>query len=241
MNISEMFFGSQSGSRLIMGFGLLLLTITTTSLWLSLLLAVLAAVIIRLLDGNWRTSLRLLYLLRWFVIPILLLHMFFTPGQLLFPGWPIGVSREGLMQGVRLSLHLSSMYAMAMMMFRLLSHAEWLRLLMRLPWFGERMMVQALMMMSMKQHMAQLLLYLRQQFRLRYDWKKAPLLLMTAFRQALADASTHAQMLWLRWPQQPSMLLSTGIENRISTLHNYLFSTLWATVGCISLLLPWLT
>jgi len=89
--------------------------------------------------------------------------------------------------------------------------------------------------------MAQLLLYLRQQFRLRYDWKKAPLLLMAAFRQALADASTHAQMLWLRWPQQPSMLLSTGIESRISTFHNYLFSTLWAVVGCISLLLPWLT
>ncbi len=239
--MSEIFFGSQAVARLIMGFGLLLLTIMTTSLWLSLLLTVLATVMIRMLDGNWRTSVRLLYLLRWLVIPILLLHILFTPGQLLFPGWPIGVSREGLMQGIRLSLHLSSMYAMAIMMFRLLGHAEWLRLLMQLPWFGERMMVQALMMLSMKQHMGQLLLYLRQQFRLRYDWKKAPLLLMAAFRQALADASTHAQMLWLRWPQQPSMLISTADKKHLPVLPNYLFSTLWAALGCISLLLPWLT
>jgi len=225
-----------------MGFGLLFLTITTTSLWFAVLLAVLAAVIIRLLDGNWHTSLRLLRLLRWFVIPILLLHMLFTPGQLLFPGWPIGVSREGLMQGMRLSIHLTSMYAMAMMMFRLLSHSEWLRLLMQLPWFGERIMVQALMMMFMKQHMNMLLLYLRQQFRLRHDWKNTHLLLMTAFRQALADACTHAHMLWLRWPQQPSMLMiSISNANRISTFHSGLFSALWTAVGCTGLLLPWLT
>jgi len=235
------FFCSHVVARLFMGFGLLLLTIMTTSPALSLLLAILASVIIRMLDGNWLTSMRLLYLLRWFVIPILLLHMFFTPGQLLFPDWPVGVSREGLMQGIRLSLHLTSMYAMAIMIFRLLGHAEWLRVLMRLPWFGERMMVQALMMMSMKQHMSRLLFYLRQQFRLRYDWKKSPLLLMSAFRQALADASTHAQMIWLRWPQQPSMLISVHVENSMSVFHHYLFSALWAVVGCISLLLPWLT
>lgn len=241
MRMSNMFFGSHAIARLIMGFGLLFLTITTTSLWLAMLLAVLAAAIIRLLDGNWRTSRRLLRLLRWFVIPILLLHIIFTPGQLLFPGWPIAVSKEGLMQGIRLSIHLASMYVMAMMMFRLLSHAEWLRLLMQLPWFGERMMIQALMMMSMKQQIGRLLLYLRQQLRLRYDWKKIPLLLMTAFRQALADACTHAHMLWLRWPQQPSMLISVSNENRTSTFHNCLFSTLWATIGCTSLLLPWLT
>jgi len=228
-------------ARLMMGFGLLFLTITTTSLWLSMLLAVLAAVMIRLLDGNWRTSLRLLRLLRWFVIPILLLHILFTPGQLLWPGGPIAVSREGLMMGIRLSIHLASMYVMAMMMFRLISQAEWLHLLMRLPCFGERMMIQALMMISMKQHMGSLLLYLRHQFRLRNDWKKTPLLLMAAFKQALADACTHAHMLWLRWPEQPSMLISVSSEISISTFHKRLFSALWATVGCTGLLLPWLT
>jgi len=234
-------FGSHAASRLMMGFGLLFLAIMTTSIWSGLLLVMLAVVIIRLLDGNWSTSLRLLRLLRWFVIPILLLHMLFTPGQLLLPGWPIGVSREGLRQGLWLSIHLSSIYTMAMLMFRLLVHAEWLRLLMLLPRFGERMMVQMFMMMSMKQYMGMLLSYLRQQFRLRDDWKKMPLVLMAAFRQALADASTHAQMLWLRWPQQPSMFIPVSAENSMSVFHKRLFSCLWAVFGCISLLLAWLT
>jgi len=235
-----MIFGSHVASRLIMGFGLLFLAITTTSILSGLLLAMLAVVIIRLLDGNWLTSLRLLRLLRWFVIPILLLHILFTPGQFLLPGWPITVSREGLMQGMRLSIHLTSIYTIAILMFRLLAHAEWLRLLMLLPRFGERIMVQALMMMSMKQYIGKLLSHLRQQFRLRTDWKNTPLVLMTAFRQALADASTHAQMLWLRWPQQPPMFTLVSAENSISTFHKRLFSGLWTTCGCISLLLPWL-
>ncbi|MDQ6996057.1 MAG: hypothetical protein Q9M82_01170 [Mariprofundus sp.] len=236
----EMFFGSHAASRLFMGFGLLFLAIMTTSIGPGLLLAILASVIIRLLDGNWRTSLRLLYLLRWFVIPIVLLHMLFTPGQLLLPGWPIAVSREGLMQGIRLSIHLSSIYVMAMMMFRLLTHAEWLHLLMLLPRIGERVMVQSFMMMSMKQHMGKLLSYLRQQFQLRHDWKKSPLLLMAAFRQALTDASIHAQMLWLRWPKTPSMLAPSVDKNNISTFHKCLFSGLWTLCGGISLLTPWL-
>jgi len=241
MSIPEIFFGSHVASRLIMGFGLLFLAVSATSLWIALLLAVLAAVIVRLLDGNWHTSLRLLRLLRWFIIPILLLHMLFTPGQLLLPGLPIGVSREGLMRGLWLSVHLASIYAMAILMFRLLGHTEWLRLLMRLPHCGERLMVQAFMMISMQQQMGKLLSNLRQQFRLRYDWKKIPLLLMTAFRHALADASIHAQILWLRWPQHPSMLAFVSAENRISTANKLLFSTFWATCGGISLLLPWLT
>ena len=241
MSIPEIFFGSYVVSRLMMGFGLLFLAVSATSLWFALLLAVFAAVIVRLLDGDWRTSFRLLRLLRWFIIPILLLHMLFTPGQLLLPGLPIGVSREGLMRGLWLSVHLASMYAMAILMFRLLSQAEWLRLIMRLPHSGERLMIQAFMMMSMKQQMGTLLLYLRQQLRLRYGWKKLPALLMTAFRHALADASIHAQILWLRWPQYPSVLATVSAENSISTANKRLFSILWASCGGISLLLPWLT
>jgi len=239
MGIADMFFCSHAVSRLLLGVGLLSLAITATSIFAAVLLAILALVLIRALDGDWRTGLRLLRLLRWFVIPILLLHMLFTPGQLLLPGWPIGVSREGVVQGAWLSVHLTSIYAMAILMFRLLAHAEWLCLLMRLPRFGEQMMLQALMMMSMKQHMGALLSYLQQQFRLRYDWKKLPLVLMAAFGRALADASTHAQMLWLRWPQQACLPVTA--ENCLSILQRRLFSTLWAVCGSASLVLPWLT
>jgi len=239
MNTPEMFFCSHIGSRLLLGSGLLFLTVTNTSISFGLLLAMLASALIRLLDGHWSTTLRLLGLLRWFVLPILLLHMLFTPGQLLFPGWPIGVSREGLVQGTWLSVHLTGIYVMAMLLFRLLEVPEWLRLLALLPRYGERLMVQALMMAPMKKHMGKLLSHLRWQFRLRHDRKKIPMLLMAAFSQTLSDASIQAKILWLRWPQQPSMLAAITDKNRVSGMHRYMFSTLWAACGCAGLLLPW--
>ena len=197
---------------------------------------------IRLLDGSWATSLRVLGLLRWFVIPILLLHILFTPGQLLLPGFPVAVSREGLLQGIWLSIHLISIYALAILMFRLLSREEWLRFILLLPGIGERLMVQVLMMISMKNHLTELLSYIRQQYCLRHDWKKTPLLLMSAFKQALIDASAYAQMLWLRWPQQPFMVIPvTGQGTSYNPVHRYLFSTLWVSCACIVFLLLWLS
>lgn len=241
MTISEMFFCSYPVSRLLLGFALLFLSLTTTSIWLCLFLAVISAAMIRLLDGNWTTSLRVLGLLRWFILPILLLHTLFTPGQLLLPGFPIAVSREGLVQGMWLSVHLITIYAMAMLLFRLLSRDEWLRFILLLPGIGERLMVQVLMMVSMKNHMAELLSYLRQQYGLRHDWKKMPLLLMSAFKQALIDASAYAQMLWLRWPQQLSTLVSATSQTIVYTpAQRYFFSALWASCACMVFLLLWL-
>jgi len=241
MTISGMFFCSYPVSRLLLGFALLFLSLTTTSIWLCLFLAVISAAMIRLLDGNWTTSLRVLGLLRWFILPILLLHTLFTPGQLLLPGFPIAVSREGLVQGMWLSVHLITIYAMAMLLFRLLSRDEWLRFILLLPGIGERLMVQVLMMVSMKNHMAELLSYLRQQYGLRHDWKKMPLLLMSAFKQALIDASAYAQMLWLRWPQQLSTLVSATSQTIVYTpAQRYFFSALWASCACMVFLLLWL-
>jgi len=75
MSLSDHFFCSYMLSRLVLGAGLLLFTITTDSFITAAALSVLAAMIMRMLDGSWITTLRLLRLLRWFVIPILLLHM----------------------------------------------------------------------------------------------------------------------------------------------------------------------
>jgi|UPI00039CBFCD hypothetical protein len=58
-------------------------------------------------------------LLRWLLLPILLLHPLFTPGELLIAGWPF--TREGLSQGVWLSLHVTGLYFAAMLSSRLLS------------------------------------------------------------------------------------------------------------------------
>ncbi len=239
MEPAGIFFCSHITSRLMMGGGLMLFAISTRSFMLATGLCITAAAMMRMLDGNWLTTLRLLRLLRWFVIPILLLHLLFTPGQLLLPGWSLPVSREGLRQGAWLSLHLVAIYAVAMLMFRLLRRHEWLGLLKHLPKCGESLLIRALMLMSMKKQMAALLSLLRQQYRLRSSRKQLPLLLMAAFRCALADATAHAQALWLRWPQQPFRMLVAADESCDSGLFAMSLSLLMAVCGSAGLLSPW--
>jgi len=240
MTVSEIFFCSHPASRFLSGFAMLFLSLITTSVWLCLVLAVLAAGMIRLLDGDWTRCLRVLGLLRWFVIPILLLHLLFTPGQLLWPGFPVAVSREGLVQGIWLSIHLTSIYILAILVFRLLRREEWLRFILIMPGIGERLMVQALMMMSMKNHMTELLSLLRQQYGLRHHWKKTPLLLISAFRQALADASAFAQMLWLRWPRKLAVHAPVTGQT-CNPVHRHLLSAMLTGYSFMVFLLLWLS
>ncbi|MDQ6979633.1 MAG: hypothetical protein Q9M09_05550 [Mariprofundaceae bacterium] len=70
-------------------------------------------------DGSTLFLLQAWRLLRWLLLPILLLHPLFTPGELLITGWPF--TREGWVQGSWLTLHLTSLYLAAMLLNRLLS------------------------------------------------------------------------------------------------------------------------
>jgi len=225
-------YHSHPFARLLLGLGLLCLSSMSQSMLLSLFLVLLSMVMLRVLDGHVLTSLRLLGLLRWFVLPIVLLHALFSPGQLLMLAWFIPISREGVVQGVSLSLHLAAVFFVAMLMFRLLKRAEWLRYILLLPYLGQRLLVYAWMMGGMKANITTLLHDLRTQFRWRKDWKRAALLLLSIFRQVLADASEHAAMLWLRWP----VLISIGCNDSKHELQYSVASVCLASIGCATLL-----
>jgi len=237
MRRSDFFYGSHLTARLIFGVGGLYFVVMTTSFWSGLLTAFLAAALIRILDGNWLTGLRVLRLLRWFVIPILLLHALFTPGEWLFPDFPLAISREGLIQGLWLSVHLISMYMMAVLLFRILRVHEWIQVLLVWPQLGSRLAFPILMMISMKNNNAALLAQLRMQLRLRSDWKHMPQLLLGACKRTLLDAGAHAGMLWLCWPNR--LPLATGEWNApiMYGLQRYIYSCLWAGIGCTGVLL----
>jgi len=81
-------------------------------------------------DGGLAVLAQAWRLLRWLLLPIVLLHAFFTPGAALFPDWPL--TQEGMQKGGWLALHLSGLYLAAMLFSRLLS----LHLLMRLASFN---------------------------------------------------------------------------------------------------------
>ncbi|MDQ6997329.1 MAG: hypothetical protein Q9M17_01275 [Mariprofundus sp.] len=224
-------------SRLLLGSGLLFMAIFTQSMGISLVLLILSVVIIRMLDGHTLTIIRLLRLLRWFVVPIIVLHALFTPGQLLWPDFFIAISREGLLHGGILSLHLGTMFFIAMLMFRLLKRFEWIRYMLAIPYIGKRLAMYVWMLSCMKMGNMALLGDLRLQFKLRKDIKKMPLLLMAAFRQSLADATEHASALWLRWPDQMLCHTHPSNQQRTAVLPA---SLLLAGIGLLAFLCPWI-
>ncbi len=207
---------------------------------ISILLLLFSIALISVLDGHALTTIRLLRLLRWFLVPIILLHALFTPGQILWPDFFIVISREGLLQGLKLSLHISALFFVAMLMFRLLKRAEWLSYLLALPYVGKRLVTYVWMVSCMKMNSSLLLGDLRWQFRLRKDVKRFPLLLMSAFRQSLNDASEYACSLWLRWPAQVVSLSPLSMQQRPPAIHYDAASLLLAIIGLAAFLWPWM-
>jgi len=77
-------------------------------------------------------------LLGWLVIPILILHALFTPGELLVKQAAVSVSVEGLQLGGWFAFHLIVIFFTALVFSRLLNREEWINLILRMPQWGER-------------------------------------------------------------------------------------------------------
>jgi len=240
MSIALDIHASNVAARLCLGSGLLFLSVMTQSILFCFILSMFCMTMIRFLDVGWLTVLRLLKLMQWFVLPILLLHALLSPGQLLMPDTWLPVTKEGLRQGVMLSLHLSAVFFAAMLMFRLLKRVEWLRLIVSIPKIGQRLLVYVWLMHSMQMSVRSILADLRWQFRLRKDLKCFPIVLMSAFQQTLAEASGHAAVLWLRWPEQGGVQQMMHQTTQRSALRDYMVSGLLVGVGVLAFLSPWL-
>ncbi len=196
--------------------GALFLIVASHSVLICLSAIALSLCAIRLLEGTWQTIIHLIRLLRWFVIPILLLHALLTPGQLLFPGIAIPLTREGIHQGIWLSLRLAAIFVAAILLSRILLRREWLQGMMLSPFLARRLMAHLLMIMPVKNSIGEQLRYLRQQWQLRKDWKKFPLFLLSSFRMATGAGLEQARMLWLRWPDNAESLPG---ETRLKSLN----------------------
>lgn len=160
---------------------------------------------------------RMLFLLRWFVAPIFLLHALLSPGQLLLPGTLLPITREGVVQGLWLSIHFVTIFVAAMLLFRLLRRSEWLYGILSAPLLGRRLLIYLLMISAMKKNIGEQLGHMRQQWRLRPDWRSAALFMLAAFRLALATGREQAWMLWLRWPgNRDGMSLDTPAGEAIA-------------------------
>jgi len=73
---------------------------------------------------SWVKSWRIL---RWLLIPIIIFHVLFTPGEIIWVGFALPVSYEGLTLGFYLSLKLCEMFVCALLLGRLLPMHVWLQ------------------------------------------------------------------------------------------------------------------
>ena len=107
----------------------------------TLLLALFGSVLLlRFRHSTWQPIFRAARLLLWLLIPIFILHLMFTPGQLIWPGSVLPFSREGLFEGAWLALHLCTLFYAAMLLSGSLSSEEWALYCLRLPWIGPKLL-----------------------------------------------------------------------------------------------------
>jgi len=216
---------------------MLLAAIICHSLMLSVLYLTLSVYMIRILEGEWLTVVRLLRLLRWFVLPIFLLHSLLSPGQLIFAGLPM--TWEGVNQGMWLSVHLGSIFAAALLLSRLLQRSEWLQAIMLLPFAGKRIIVFLMMMTAMQIHITDQLRHLKQQWNLRSDWQMTAVFLLASFRMALAVGREQARMLWLRWPETGSGMHMNMAACEQNTSYRWTLSLVWLCAGFVGIVVAW--
>lgn len=200
--MTQLLLRSHPASRLLAGCCLLAVAVFNESLWLSLFFLLFSAILINLLDAGWHNIIRLLRLLRWFVVPIFLLHALLSPGQLVLPGTALPWTREGTFQGLWLGIHFSTVFVAAILLFKLLFRSEWLQGMLSIPLLGRHLHVYLLLVAAMKKNIGEQLGHMRQQWRLRPDWRSAAVFVLASFRMALAAGREQAWMLWLRWPGQ---------------------------------------
>jgi len=163
-----------------------------------LVLLALAVLLVRLFSASWMPLWRALRLLLWLLIPIVLLHLMFTPGRLLWPDSMLPFSREGLDQGLWLAFRLCVLFFAAMALSRSLNIAEWHYYSLRLPLIGKRMLPYMQLAAPMRQMVGD---YLKQQ-KIR-PLKGLPTMLATLFENVWHGAEAQADKVWNQWGLMP--------------------------------------
>jgi len=112
--------------------GLLITVVLIEHAWIwSLAHLFLFLLLMLILEGNiqkvWCSWVKSWRILRWLLIPIMIFHVLFTPGEIVWVGFVLPVSYEGLTLGFHLSLKLCEMFVCALLLGRLLPMQVWLQ------------------------------------------------------------------------------------------------------------------
>ncbi|NWF37046.1 hypothetical protein [Mariprofundus sp. KV] len=236
MSDYSLFYTLHPISRSLLGLALLSLATATSSLMYGFMLILIAALFVRVIENSWNRVGRSVGLLRWFIIPILALHLLFSPGQLILPGWPLPFTWEGLQLGLHLSVHLAVIFFAAITLFLCLTRNEWIQALLLMPFSSRAVATYVILIAPLRRSEGDLLHALRLQWKLRSSWPQSPQMLVSAFSAALAVAEVQSQQLWLRWPATAV----TGLDSPTQAASLWqIASWLSAMIGLLGLGVAW--
>lgn len=214
--------------RLALAGGFFVSAVTIGDAGIALLQLILAMIMLGLLEASVQTLRRAWTLLSWLIIPIVILHLLFTPGRLLFPGLAPGPSIEGVQAAAWLSLRLALLFFAAMVLLRSLSQREWLAVAARLPLLGRRLHMHLQLLGPMRQQLATLARSYGEAWRLRGQPLWAPGLLMGLLQQVLDLGHLNGAGIWLRWQGSPEPLCWGGYLHAIVGL---VAAVLWCALA----------
>jgi len=154
--------------------------------------------------GAWQPVIRAARLLLWLLVPILLLHLLFTPGQLLWPGSSMPFTREGMFEGVWLALRLCTLFYAAMLLSRSLSRTEWACYCLRLPYIGPRLLAYLKLSDPIRVLVSKSMVAAKQECREFRGLRDTPRLLQ-ALNGMIANvwhgSAAEAEMVWQHWDE----------------------------------------
>jgi len=172
------------------------------------------------------------HVLRWLLIPILVFHIFFTPGEIVWVGLALPISYEGLTLGLHLSLKLYEMFMCALLLGRLLPMRLWLESLSNIR-ILQHYLIPYLRLMPMMLHRVPILV--RRTYQVWYlEPKKVKTLAhyMTELVMAVEkDSIRRAKYVWLAWDNPKVM--GMAVQKQLIDSHlGYLACLLIFYVGC---------
>jgi len=224
----DYFYRSHAAARFVFGAGFFAAAVFSRLSGMALLQCLLACLALRWLTGDWKTVIRGWRLLRWLLVPIVLLHLLFTPGEVLLTDFPLRFSREGLYQSIWLSLHLAAIFYAALVMARMWRHGEWLRYIHVIA--GRRLGAYLLLLFPLWRDISALVRLFRWQWRLRGSLSMPGQAALGLARASISQGRVRAGALWLRWPGDMSAALAGPAAGEVATVASLayaLFGIAW--------------
>jgi len=231
----DFFYRSHAAARFVFGAGFFSAAVFSRQPIMALLQCLLACLVLRWLHGDWKTVTRGWRLLRWLLIPIVLLHLLFTPGEVLLTRFPLRFSSEGLHRGLWLSLHLATIFYAALVLARMWRYEEWLGYIHIIA--GRRMAAHLLLLFPLWRDIQALIRVYQRQWRLRGSLSMLGQAALGLARATIRQGRARAGALWLRWHDDMHLVLAgptQAVEMSTAT------SVIWMLFGIAWIVSIWL-